>query len=122
MADKPAMACLSSRVAFGVRITPGLLARIDRAEREIQALGFTAVRVRHFGERASIEVDQREVHRLRSHPGLPSLMDRLAAMGWDEVEVAPEGYRPGRMNATLTLSLMPLPPRIAAGSGSGPPG
>ncbi|HEX9235864.1 MAG TPA: ATP-dependent sacrificial sulfur transferase LarE, partial [Actinomycetota bacterium] len=56
VADKPALACLSSRVTFGVRITPELLARIDRAERLVRALGFDPVRVRHLGETASIEV------------------------------------------------------------------
>jgi uncharacterized protein len=114
------MACLSSRVAFGERITPELLARIDRAEREVRALGFSTVRVRHFGGGASIEVDRDEVGRLRSHSGLPSVLTRLAAMGWSRVEVAGEGYRAGRMNTTLTLT--PVLPRTAAGSGSGPPG
>ena len=59
VADKPAMACLSSRVAFGVRVTPELLSRIDRAEQAIRSLGYAVVRVRHFGRRASIEVHPR---------------------------------------------------------------
>ena len=102
VADKPAMACLSSRVAFGVRITSSLLGRIDRAEAEVRRLGFQRVRVRHFGDRASIEVDRRDVGRLRSHPDTPRLLERLRGMGWTEVAIDPEGYRQGSMNATLT--------------------
>ena len=101
VADKPALACLSSRVAFGLRIDAGLLGRIDRAEREVRALGFEAVRVRHFGRTASIEVEGTDVSRLISHPSLHRLLGRLREMGWSEVTVDPDGYRMGRMNETL---------------------
>jgi uncharacterized protein len=107
VAEKPAMACLSSRVAFGVRISPDLLGRIDHAERAVRAMGFATVRVRHFGQRAVVEVDGDEVGRLLSHPDLPSLLKRLRGMGWADVEVDPQGYRQGSMNATLTVA----PPR-----------
>lgn len=102
VADKPALACLSSRVAFGVRITPNLLGRIDRAEQAVRALGFEPVRVRHYGDRASIEVD--DVERLLAHPELPGLRAHFEAMGWRRVDVDPHGYRSGSMNATLSLS------------------
>jgi uncharacterized protein len=98
VADKPALACLSSRVAFGVRITPPLLARIDRAEQAVRALGFEAVRVRHFGDRASVEVAPEEVGRLLEDPSLPGLIEALRALGWRQVEVERTGYRQGRMN------------------------
>jgi pyridinium-3,5-biscarboxylic acid mononucleotide sulfurtransferase len=101
VADKPALACLSSRVAFGIRITPHLLARIDRAERMIQALGFDQVRVRHLGSRASVEVAAEEVSRLDSDPGWSEVSSRIRRLGWAEVTVDPAGYRAGRMNATL---------------------
>jgi uncharacterized protein len=104
VAEKPAMACLSSRVAFGVRISSDLLQRIDRAEAEVRRLGFDAVRVRHFRERAAIEVDAADVERLRSHPDLAALLAKLRAMGWADVEVDPQGYRQGSMNATLTVT------------------
>jgi pyridinium-3,5-biscarboxylic acid mononucleotide sulfurtransferase len=102
VAEKPAMACLSSRVAFGVRVTPDLLGRIDRGEQAVRALGFDTVRIRHFGERAVIEVDPRDVERLRAHAGLAGLIDRLRTMGWREVAVDRQGYRQGSMNATLS--------------------
>lgn len=101
VADKPALACLSSRVAYGIRITPGLLARIDRAEHAVRSLGFDVVRVRHLGERATIEVAAEEVDSLLEHPGLPALLGELRSLGWPEVRVDPLGYRAGSMNAFL---------------------
>jgi uncharacterized protein len=101
VADRPAMACLSSRVAFGVRITPDLLARIDHAERLVRALGFERVRVRHHGERATVEVAPEQVGRLRSVNEAGAVLERVRALGWKEVEIDPRGYRSGSMNATL---------------------
>ena len=101
VADKPALACLSSRVAFGIRISPWLLSRVDRAERMVRALGFDTVRVRHFGDRATIEVVPGEVARLEDHPGLGSLVEDIRSLGWLEVSVDPNGYREGSLNATL---------------------
>ena len=101
VAEKPPLACLSSRVAFGVTITPELLARIDRAEQTVRALGFEQVRVRHFGQRAMIEVPGPDVDRLNADPRLPDLLLTLQSMGWAEVAVDPAGYRTGSMNATL---------------------
>jgi pyridinium-3,5-biscarboxylic acid mononucleotide sulfurtransferase len=101
VAEKPALACLSSRVAYGIRITSDLLARIDRAERAVRRMGFEQVRVRHLGERASIEVPREEVGRLAGHSGLPALVRRLRGLGWRDVQIDPEGYRTGSLNAAL---------------------
>jgi uncharacterized protein len=98
VAEKPALACLSSRVAFGIRITPDLLARIDRAERAVRGLGFDQVRVRHLGGRATIEVPREEVGRLAGHAGLPELIRGLRDLGWTDVQIDPEGYRTGSLN------------------------
>jgi len=107
VSEKPALACLSSRVAFGIRITPDLLARIDRAEAMVRSLGFDTVRVRHRGEVATIEVEPAEVRRLEAHPGLSELLAKLRDLGWREARVDPAGYLAGRMNATLFV--MPTP-------------
>jgi pyridinium-3,5-biscarboxylic acid mononucleotide sulfurtransferase len=101
VADKPALACLSSRVAFGIRVTPELLARIDRAEQRVRSLGFDVVRARHLGETASIEVGATEVKRLLAHPGWPGVRAELEALGWRRVVVDLRGYRMGSMNATV---------------------
>jgi len=93
--DKPALACLSSRVELGIRVTPGLLARIDRAEGLVRALGFDVVRVRHRGGIATIEVPAAEVERLISHRGFRAAVGAIAALGWDHVRVDPAGYRAG---------------------------
>jgi uncharacterized protein len=83
-----------------VRITADLLARIDRAEQIVRALGFDQVRVRHLGTRASVEVVSGEVDRLESHPRWHEACTRIRALGWADVVVDPAGYLEGRMNAT----------------------
>jgi uncharacterized protein len=103
VADKPALACLSSRVAYGVRITPDLLARIDKAEQAVRALGFDIVRVRHLGESASIEVATEHLVRFRTHPRLPAVLDEIRSLGWHTVSVDPDGYRSGSLNVLLGL-------------------
>jgi uncharacterized protein len=101
VADKPALACLSSRVAFGVRVTPELLARIDHAEQRVRSLGFDVVRARHLGETASIEVATGEVDRLLAHPDWPGVRAEIEASGWRRVMVDLRGYRMGSLNDTL---------------------
>lgn len=100
--DKPALACLSSRVAYGIRITPDLLARIDRAEQGVRSLGFDVVRLRHLGDEATIEVPAEEVSRLMDHPGIGGLLRELRRLGWRQVRIDPDGYRSGSLNALLT--------------------
>jgi len=95
VAEKPALACLSSRVSFGLRVTPELLARIDAAERTVRALGFEVVRVRHRGDRATVEVAPDEVGRLVAHPDLARTLSEIRGLGWSEVAVDPRGYRQG---------------------------
>ncbi len=95
VSGKPALACLSSRVALGIRITPELLERIDAAEREVRGLGFELVRVRHHDNAATIEVEPDEVERLRGHPNLDATLAAIRALGWASVEVDPDGYRSG---------------------------
>jgi pyridinium-3,5-biscarboxylic acid mononucleotide sulfurtransferase len=101
VADKPALACLSSRVAYGIQITPELLARIDRAENAVRSLGFEVVRVRHLGETATIEVAREDVARLNADVRLPDLLVTLGSLGWREVSVDQNGYRSGALNVLL---------------------
>jgi len=100
--DKPALACLSSRVAYGVTITPQRLARVEQAEvalrAALDAAGVAArdIRVRDLGDRARVEVDAGLVEWLTARP---ALLDRIA--GFDVVEVDPRGFRSGSMNDAL---------------------
>ena len=107
--DKPAAACLSSRVAYGVEVTPHRLARVERAEAAVRALLAAAgvpvrdLRVRDLGDRASVEVDAA----LLSGPLAPGtgLADRLAASvvesGFPQAGLDPRGFRSGSMNELL---------------------
>jgi uncharacterized protein len=102
--DKPAAACLSSRVAYGVQVTPARLARVDRAETALRAALASAgvralnVRVRDLGDVARIEVDHDLASRVAS---LPEATAAVRAVGFDDVHVDPAGFRSGSMNELL---------------------
>ena len=99
--DKPAAACLSSRIAYGIRITPNLLARVDRAEQTVRSLlapyGVENVRVRDVGDTASIEVDARLLDQVDHE----TLVDAVLAEGFTAARVDPRGFRSGSMNERL---------------------
>ncbi|MFB6722063.1 ATP-dependent sacrificial sulfur transferase LarE [Kribbella sp. NPDC056345] len=99
--DKPAAACLSSRIAYGIRITPNLLARVDRAEAALRsrlaAYGVQNVRVRDLGEAASIEID----HDLVARVDHQELVNAVMAEGFTAARVDPRGFRSGSMNERL---------------------
>lgn len=96
--DKPASACLSSRIAFGVRITVEELSRVGRAERLLKELGFRQVRVRVHGELARVEVELPDLPRL-AEPGLRErVVEGLRALGYRFVTLDLEGFRSGSMN------------------------
>jgi pyridinium-3,5-biscarboxylic acid mononucleotide sulfurtransferase len=93
--DKPAAACLSSRIPRGIPITIESLLRVEQAEEILQAEGFRHVRVREHGEVARIEVGAEEFSRL-NQPGLRAhISARLRKAGFRFVCVDLEGYRPG---------------------------
>jgi pyridinium-3,5-biscarboxylic acid mononucleotide sulfurtransferase len=99
--DKPAAACLSSRIAYGIRITPRLLDRVDRAEQAVRRLltpyRVENVRVRDLGDGASIEIDAR----LLSMVDTGTLAAAVLAEGFETATVDPRGFRSGSMNERL---------------------
>ena len=99
--DKPAAACLSSRIAYGIRITPNLLARVDRAEHAVRSrltsYGIENVRVRDLGETASIEIDKH----LLDQVDHAELVDAVVAEGFPAAQLDPRGFRSGSMNEKL---------------------
>jgi pyridinium-3,5-biscarboxylic acid mononucleotide sulfurtransferase len=101
--DKPASACLASRIAYGVEVTPARLDRVGRAESFLRSLGLREVRVRDHGELARIEVPLGDVERLSTDP----VRDRVAAflreLGFSFVTLDMEGFRSGSMNALLQI-------------------
>jgi len=91
--DKPAMACLASRIPTGERVTPERLAQVDRAEQAVLAIGVRRCRVRHHGRIARIEVDADELGVLLQHR--TAITEALAAIGFEHVTMDLLGYRPG---------------------------
>lgn len=91
--DKPANACLSSRIPHGQVVTLGKLRRIERAEALLLGDGFRVVRVRHDADGARVEVGVDEVERLRAR--WPELAPRVAALGFATVRLDERGYQSG---------------------------
>jgi pyridinium-3,5-biscarboxylic acid mononucleotide sulfurtransferase len=100
--DLPASPCLSSRVAYGVAVTPAVLRTVERAEAAVRALGFREFRVRHLGRGARIEIAPAEMDRL-AQAGLREAVEQaVRSAGYADAAVDAEGYRRGRLNEGLT--------------------
>jgi uncharacterized protein len=101
--DRPASACLSSRVPYGTAVTPELLEKIDRAESVLRQLGFRQFRVRAHGELGRIELAADELSRGME----PAVSERILAgvqqAGFATVTIDPEGYRQGSLNSLLKI-------------------
>jgi uncharacterized protein len=91
--DRPANACLSSRIPHGQTVTVGKLRRVESAEDLLADLGFRVVRVRHEEGMARVEVGSDEVSRLSDL--WPSVEPRLRALGFAAARFDPRGYRRG---------------------------
>jgi pyridinium-3,5-biscarboxylic acid mononucleotide sulfurtransferase len=100
-ADKPQMACLSSRIPHGEPVTVEALAMIESAENVLRDLGFYDVRVRHHQTAARIEVGTDELPRLQSEPLRETVIKALKELGYTQVTVDPQGYRRGGANEIL---------------------
>ena len=102
-ADKPAAACLSSRIAYGISITPHRLARVEAAEVDLRTALVAAgipvrdLRVRDLGETARIEIDADLVAAVADRP---DLLQSVA--GFERIELDPRGFRSGSMNELLS--------------------
>ena len=97
--DKPAMACLASRVPYGQPITAERLSRIERAEYVLRDLGFSQCRLRDHGPVARIEVPQSEIARVVELRG--GIVGPLRELGYSYVTLDLEGFRSGSMNEVL---------------------
>ena len=94
--DKPQMACLSSRVEYGITITPRILAQVDRAEMALRKLGFADLRVRHHDQLARVEVEQQMLPRALAQRD--EIVEAVRAAGYTHVTIDLEGLRHGSMN------------------------
>jgi pyridinium-3,5-biscarboxylic acid mononucleotide sulfurtransferase len=98
--DAPAAPCLSSRVRYGLGITPGRLRQVEEGEAYLRAQGIAGdLRVRHHGTHASVEVAPAEMSLLRAR--WDAVERFFAGLGFERVELDPSGYRRGRL---LTLA------------------
>jgi len=96
--DKPASACLASRIEPGRPVTAEALRQVEEAEAHLHTLGFRQVRVRHHGELARIEIDRSELRDALSLSQLDQISSGIRSLGFRFVTLDCEGYRSGSMN------------------------
>jgi len=98
--DKPAAACLASRVPYGTEVTVALLGQLDRAEAALHRLGFADLRVRHYGDTARVELPLDDLPRALQHR--QAIVDAVKAVGYRYVTLDLEGLRTGNLNHAVT--------------------
>jgi len=94
--DKPAAACLASRVPYGTPVSVEILSRVDRAEAGLRRLGFRQVRVRHYGETARIEVEEGDLG--RAILARVEIVEAVKGAGYRYATIDLEGFRSGNLN------------------------
>jgi uncharacterized protein len=99
--DKPAAACLASRVPYGTPVTLGTLTTVSRAESALRALGFGQLRVRHYGDLARIELDGDDL--LDAVQRRDEVVAAVRGAGYRYVTLDLEGFRSGNLNLALSV-------------------
>jgi pyridinium-3,5-biscarboxylic acid mononucleotide sulfurtransferase len=99
--DRPASACLASRVPYGTEVTPERLSLVERAEAALRALGFRQFRVRLHDKLARVEIAPDEMPRALAPEMAAAIAKELKAVGFAYVSLDLEGYRQGSLNETL---------------------
>ena len=105
--DRPASACLASRLPYGTEVTPERLGLVERGEAALRALGFRQFRVRLHDKLARVEISPDEMSRALSPEMATAIAARLKAVGFAYIALDLEGYRQGSLNETLS----PVGPR-----------
>jgi pyridinium-3,5-biscarboxylic acid mononucleotide sulfurtransferase len=100
--DKPAAACLASRIPYGTEVSLGLLSQVDRAEAALRRLGLTELRVRHYGDTARLEVPVDAFAAVLAMRG--DLIAAVKSCGYRYVTLDLEGFRSGNLNDGHVLS------------------
>jgi uncharacterized protein len=101
--DKPAMACLSSRIPYGTAVTVEALERVGAAEAFLRSLGIRQLRVRHHDDVARIELEPDDIAVLLSVETRQRVVERLKELGYKYVTVDLAGFRSGSLNEVLPL-------------------
>jgi uncharacterized protein len=102
--EKPASACLSSRIEYGRPVTLEALSAVEQGEEALHQLGFRQCRVRHHGEIARIEIAQDELARALTPEMFREFAQVFKALGFTFVTLDTEGFRSGSMNTAKTAS------------------
>jgi uncharacterized protein len=97
--DKPAAACMSSRIPYGTPITLQMLSQIEQAEQALKEIGLCQVRVRHHGQIARIEVEPTDFQVVLNHR--EELVSALKSIGFTFIALDLSGFRSGSMNEML---------------------
>jgi uncharacterized protein len=103
--DKPAAACLASRIPYGTKITEDLLKKISSAESVLKKLGFGQVRVRHHGNIARIELPAPDIRKILDSKIKNTVIKSLKKLGYIYITLDIEGYTTGSMNKTLEQNI-----------------
>ncbi len=104
--DKPASACLSSRIEYGREVTRGALGVVEQGEDAIRALGFRQFRVRHHGDIVRLEIAREELARALTAEMATEFTRIFKALGFKFVTLDLEGFRSGSMNALLAAEVL----------------
>ncbi len=113
--DRPASACLSSRLPYGTEVTPERLALVERGESALRDLGFKQFRVRLHDKLARIEISPEEMAFALTPAMAAKMAERLKSAGFAFVALDLEGYRQGSLNETISKSNHSSQPRQAPG-------
>jgi uncharacterized protein len=100
--DRPASACLASRLPYGTEVTPERLGLVERGEAALRELGFRQFRVRLHDKLARVEISPDEMPRALAPEMAAAIADRLKVAGFTYVALDLEGYRQGSLNETLS--------------------
>jgi len=100
---QPSSPCLSSRIPYGTPVTVARLRRVEEAESALRALGVAGdLRVRHFGVKARVEMGLDEMSQWSAGVGRQRLDAALLAVGYEQIEIDPRGFRSGALNELST--------------------
>ena len=98
--DKPAAACLASRIPYGTPVSVSILSSVDRAESALRRLGLRQLRVRHYGDTARVEVEIAELPHVMAQR--EQIVAELKSVGYQYVTLDLEGFRSGNLNHAIS--------------------
>ena len=96
--DRPASACLSARIAYGVEVTPERLSVVEKGEEALRSMGFRQFRVRHHDDMVRIEISPEELPRALRGETAKKFVEIFKSLGFKFVTLDLEGYRQGSLN------------------------